>query len=147
MNLLIFVLLIMIIGYALFFFFLAIRRNNFKIANYLLKEGVDINFSGNSIISHLNRLDLLNNKNLNYILNHGFTIKDINPDLIEDFSNNSKIDFLEIIFNHFIYTNSFILYLLKLYKNKTPRNDWICKKNNNVIYKWKHKVIYKKKKK
>ncbi|KAG4095691.1 ankyrin repeat-containing domain protein [Neocallimastix lanati (nom. inval.)] len=96
--------------------FSAIGYNNFKIADILLKNKADINYNNYDIINNLNKHNLLNSKNLKYILNRGFSIAGITNHLIYTFIDNFQNGFLEIIFKHFKFNPSFILNFLNLYK-------------------------------
>jgi len=109
--------------------FSAILKNKFTLADMLLKNGADINYCINNkddgdIINYLNTYGSLNNKNLKYILNHGydtyFLFTNINSCLISNFIRSFKNKFLDIIFKHYIFDNTFIINLLKWYKNCTP---------------------------
>jgi len=96
--------------------FLVIGRNDFKIANLLIKYSANINYLNYNIINFLNNRNLLNNKNLKYILYHGIDIKAITLNLIHNLIENSKNEFLETIFNFYKFDNSYILNLLNLNK-------------------------------
>ncbi|KAG4094576.1 ankyrin [Neocallimastix lanati (nom. inval.)] len=109
--------------------FSAVLKNKFTLADMLLKNGADINYCINNkddgdIINYLNTYGSLNNKNLKYILNHGydtyFLFTNINSCLISNFIRSFKNKFLDIIFKHYIFDNTFIINLLKWYKNCTP---------------------------
>jgi len=106
--------------------FLAVARQEFKIADLLIKYNADINFKISSfnrknvgIIYYLYRINCLYNENLKYILDKDFNIESITDNLINDLVSNHKNDNLEIIFKHYIFDNAFILSLLNIYKNKT----------------------------
>jgi len=104
--------------------FCAIGLNKFKIAKYLLDNGANINFMDNSIIHLLNNLNCLNVNKLNYILNNGFNIKSIDDKLITQFITNYQSDFLDIIFKHYVFNETFILkLLLEHYVNRTPMSE------------------------
>lgn len=98
--------------------FSAIGNNNFEIANILLKNKADINYNNGDIINNLNSRSLLNNKNLKYILNNDFNIEGITDNLIYNLIDNFQNKFLETIFKHFKFNNSFILNFLNLYKSR-----------------------------
>jgi ankyrin repeat protein len=109
--------------------FSALMNNNFSVADLLLQNKADINYCVNNkedgdIIHYLFTHASLNNKNLKYILNHGydtyFLFTNINSSLITDFIRSFKNKFLEIIFKHYLFDNAFIINLLKWYKNRTP---------------------------
>jgi len=107
--------------------FLAIARQEFKIADLLIKHKADINYrivkvnnESIGIIYYLYKINCLYNENLKYILDKDFNIESITPNLLSDLVSNHKNDNLEIIFKHYIFDNEFILSLLNIYKNKTP---------------------------
>ncbi|ORX44702.1 hypothetical protein BCR36DRAFT_300990, partial [Piromyces finnis] len=125
--------------------FSAILNNRFEVSDLLLKNKADINYSINNkndgdIISYLYKHKKLCNKNLNYILCHGYNtyyLFNINSDLIPKFIKSYKNTFLKIIFKHYIFDNSFILNLLKLYKNsisisKLQLENSIIKERNKL---------------
>ncbi|KAG4105892.1 ankyrin [Neocallimastix lanati (nom. inval.)] len=107
--------------------FTAVNLENFELANLLLNYNADINYKIEDlshetfdIISCLTSYNCLNYKKLNYILNHGFSIQNINTNLINNLINYKgeiKNDLLESIFRHYIYDNDFVLSLLHFYKN------------------------------
>jgi ankyrin repeat protein len=103
--------------------FCAIINNNFRVAKLLIDKKSDINFTINksNIIYYLYKLNCLSNKGLKFILNHGFYIKNITPNIIEEFIETFQNDFLNIISNH-IYT-PLVLNLLKIYRNRDPLSD------------------------
>jgi len=109
--------------------FSAIGYNNFKVANLLLQHKADINYSNNDIINNLNKRSLLNNKNLKYILKCGFSMEGITDNLIYTLIENFQNNFLEIIFKHFKFNNSFILNFLNLYKKK----EFIVNENISLL--------------
>jgi len=110
--------------------FSAIASNKFRIADFLLKREANINYKINQgeykdvdIINYLYFMsgfkDFLNRKNLKYILNNGFNIRQVTTDLINKMVNRNYSDgLLEIILKHFIYDNAFIIRLLTVYKNR-----------------------------
>ncbi|KAL6599387.1 hypothetical protein U3516DRAFT_845902 [Neocallimastix sp. 'constans'] len=126
--------------------FLAITTNNFKIADLLLNNGADINYNEGILLCQLFEYHLLNRKNLIYILNNGFhkeLINDFVLDLIASSEYIEKdiycnvINFLEIIFKHYLYNNNFILNILYIYKNKKPLSSTnlekiITNESNNI---------------
>lgn len=110
-------------------------KGNFEIANLLLNKGADINYKINSvdILSFLNSQQVLNKNQLKFILNNGFDVKCIDSYLINTLSN----EFIDIIFNHFILDNAFIIKLLKIYKEKKSLSN---KKLNEIINEEKNKI-------
>ncbi|OUM58261.1 hypothetical protein PIROE2DRAFT_64529 [Piromyces sp. E2] len=98
---------------------IALENQNFKIAKVLLKHKADINYANGIILNNLYSQELLNTKNLKFILRSGFDVEAIKPTLIYSLIEKGQNDFLEIILKYFKYNNSFILDFLNLYKNKT----------------------------
>ncbi|OUM63278.1 hypothetical protein PIROE2DRAFT_10246 [Piromyces sp. E2] len=124
--------------------FVAISNNNFRVASLLLKRNLDI-FSDNFelILNYLLEYNLLNNKNLKYLLT---VVSDTNiwdnfilELILSSIDNNTKqiVGFLKIIFNYYIFNNTFILKLLTIYKNKrsltTPELRSIISSSNNRV--------------
>jgi len=124
--------------------FIAISKNNFRVASLLLNRNLDI-FSDNFelILNYLLEYNLLNNKNLKYLLT---VVSDTNiwdnfilELILSSIDNNTKqiVGFLKIIFNYYIFNNTFILKLLTIYKNKraltTSQLHFIINSNNNRI--------------
>ena len=146
--------------------FFAILKQNFRVADLLIKNKADINFfitdsegKKYNIIQYLFFFSLLDIVKLNYIIDNGFKVKGITSDLIIDLikSNHySKTDVLENIFKCFIFDNRFILNLLSMYKhkisisdnqlqsiikeekNKIPINDYMY---DNVIYEKNYDIL------
>jgi len=101
--------------------FSAIAKNNFKLVNlFLTKYKLDINWKNGDLIHYLYRNNFLNNRNLRYILRHGFSLRNISDFILRGFLETSNNDFLEIIFKHYIFDTTFILDLLAHYKHKEP---------------------------
>jgi ankyrin repeat protein len=101
----------------------ALAKNNFKVADILLKLNADINstISNKCIISYLYTTDKLNTKNLSYILNNGFNVCNIKPDFIYEIIEGNKNNLLQIISNHSY--NTLILRLLGIFQNKLALSD------------------------
>ncbi|ORX57198.1 ankyrin [Piromyces finnis] len=102
--------------------FTAIANNRFDLADlFIANYNLDIN-QENDIIEDLNQIHLLNYKNLRYILRHGYDKNNITNSMIKSLI--SQFPFLNkclnIIFEHFIFDNTFILNLLTYYKNNKP---------------------------
>ncbi|KAL6591265.1 hypothetical protein U3516DRAFT_854805 [Neocallimastix sp. 'constans'] len=105
--------------------FWALSKNKFVIADLLLLHGADINFiiQDDDIISKLYFNHLLNDHNLKYILNNGFSLTtELLITLLSkegiDFTKDYRDNLLKIIFKHYNIDNSFVLNLLSIYKNK-----------------------------
>ena len=100
--------------------FSAIGKNNYQLANLLLTQyNSDINCDKGSIFNIFSKQNLLNNKNLKFILNHGYNIQYINNSLIKNLLNTNN-DFVEIIHRFYIFDNTFILSMLNRYKKEEP---------------------------
>lgn len=109
----------------------AVATNNFKVADILLRYHMNTNTNfnnkntdnndNNNIIFSLYHSSLLNRKNLKYLLNNGFKLKNINPKIFYDIIENKKNVFLEIISNYTY--SSLVICLLSLYKNRTVISD------------------------
>jgi len=116
--------------------FAAIAKNNFKIADLLIDRKAHINIvtefndSSYNIIFYLFHFNLLNNKNLKYILNNGFSVSEISDDLLVKLVEAKNNEHLEIIFRHFKFGNSYILNFLNVYKNAEALSD---KSLQNII--------------
>jgi len=129
--------------------FSAIAFDNYEIANFLIRNKADINYitevkksNGKNILQYLEHIYYLNSRNLNYILNHGFQVQGITSDLMNKLiCLENDEGFLEIIFKHYIFNNSFILGFLYLYKNRTPLSK---KQIKQIIIKEKSKIKIKK---
>jgi len=113
--------------------FSAVGKNRFDIADILLENQADINYFNGDILNYLYDQKLLNIENLKYILKKGLNIEAITTKFIYDLIDNFENNFLEIIFNHYTYTNEFILQLLKVYKNyNLINNSYELVKKSNV---------------
>ena len=127
--------------------FLAILKQNFKVADLLIKNKADINY----YIKDINNKDInilhylfyfysLDMVRLNYIMSNGFKIKGITSNLIVDLISSKyygKIDLLENIFKNYIFDNLFILNILSFYKNKRSLSD---KQLHSMIINEKNKI-------
>jgi len=108
--------------------FTAISKYKFKIADYLIKQGANINYkiNSNNINNNMNIINSLNkqcdDKILKYILNRNFDISNITLDLLNKLIN-KKENLLNIIFKHYIFDNDFILRFTSFYKNKIPLSN------------------------
>jgi len=92
--------------------FLAVGKNNFEMSNLFLNNKADISYLNYEIINCLLNQNLLNNKNLKFILRNGYDIKGITQDLINKIIDNSHNNFLEIILNHFKFDNMIVVEIL-----------------------------------
>ncbi|ORX44732.1 ankyrin [Piromyces finnis] len=119
--------------------FSSIANNNFEISDLLLEKEANINCTINNynIIYYLCKFNLLNQKNLLYTLNHGFNIKFRISSLIYELIENKKNLFLELMFKHYIFDQSFIINFLKIYKNREALSD---KELKEAISKEKNKI-------
>eukprot|EP00833_Pecoramyces_ruminatium_P008860 jgi/Orpsp1_1/1182892/evm.model.c7180000083093.1 len=76
--------------------FNSIAKNQFEIANLLLEKGADINYEKN-FIKYLYEIKNLDNEKLEYILKHGFCVKNSkdNDDIINKWIKYSEQSFLD----------------------------------------------------
>ncbi|OUM61151.1 hypothetical protein PIROE2DRAFT_12906 [Piromyces sp. E2] len=95
--------------------YFTIYQDKYRIFDFLLKKGADINF-GNMLV-HLNYDNIMNTKNLKYLLNSGYNLQSA---VLEQIMERNDADVIDKIFNIYFYNNNYILKLLSLYKNKTP---------------------------
>jgi len=133
--------------------FSAIFTENFELSDYLLKNNADINYGiffegyGNvDLISYFfyslqaNFLSSFNSKTIKYILNKGFNLKNITADLTNKLLfliERNENDYVKIIFNHFVFDNTFIIHLLNFSKNKISMSQ---QQLQNLITKEKSKL-------
>ncbi|ORX77877.1 hypothetical protein BCR32DRAFT_295345 [Anaeromyces robustus] len=124
--------------------FCAICNNEYKLADILLEYKADINYSDGDILYYLFYLDLLECKNLRYVLKSGIKIEyiiDYFSFLIKNspYTMEPVTPYLKTILNHYIYNTSFILYYLLVYKNKEPLSTQVIhekiEKETNIIIK------------
>lgn len=123
----------------------AIAEDNFQLADTLIKNKADINYKifYNDIIKNLIKNKLLDDKNLKYILDKGFNLTYINHEtslIYELLKASYPSYFIEIIFKHFIFDNTFILNLLHIYRNKIiltrqQLTDLIKKEKSKIMIK------------
>jgi len=129
--------------------FLALSKTNLKVANVLLKEKANINFTIKNfdgidinVIQYLCKTNSLNSINLNYILRNCFSLNHISNDLINTLVNyqfKNNLFLLETIFKHFIFDNSFILKCLYFSKIKRPLSTIQLKE---MVFKEETKILY-----
>ncbi|ORX80976.1 hypothetical protein BCR32DRAFT_268568 [Anaeromyces robustus] len=118
--------------------FLTLGKNNFELANLLIENKANINYFYNDIVNNLYHQNLLNNKNLKYILYHGLNKKAITSSLINNFIENSQNKLLEIILKYYVYDSHFILNLIKISSyNQSLSNEQL----NNMLMKEQNKLI------
>jgi len=129
--------------------FSALSRNKIKVAKLLLNNGANINYNINNrrhhemnIISYLCYMNYYHgypfeNNVLNFILHHGFDIKEINTQLMTFLITFNHYDKLETIFRHYIYDNTLILDFLFKYRNKIVMSNHDIK---NYITEAKRKI-------
>jgi len=98
------------------YLYFAVSQNKFKISDFLLKNGADINCG--DILNWLYNEKLLNIKNLKYCLNHSVDIHS-NLNFLIKLIDNNKNEFINIILKYTSFDHLFILNLLSIYKNKT----------------------------
>jgi len=98
----------------------ALIKNNFEIADILIRHHADINYKihrQHAIIHYLYQCKWLNHKNLKYLINHHC---EITSDFIEDLIVNLDNTLLKKVFNFTIFDPTFIIKFLNFYKNQTP---------------------------
>ncbi|ORX49642.1 hypothetical protein BCR36DRAFT_583712 [Piromyces finnis] len=111
----------------------ALSMTNLDIADLLIKQGADINFE--DIGHHLVENGDINMKNLNYILNHNYTVTfDFMISLIENGDNK----FLKHIFKFYVFNNDIVLKFLSLSKNKIPLSN---KRLNDLVLKQRYHIF------
>eukprot|EP00833_Pecoramyces_ruminatium_P004371 jgi/Orpsp1_1/1178403/evm.model.c7180000065138.1 len=91
------------------YLFIAIQKNNYKVADLLIENGGNINTIQ---LKYLH--EMFNSKNYKYILSKGLKIT---SSLILYLIENKQNGFLEYLFKNYIFDNKFIINLLLLYKN------------------------------
>lgn len=90
----------------------AIEKNKFKMADYLINLGMDIND-----IPFDDFKRIITPKNSNYIISKNFIVKE---GLILKLIKENKFYFLKILFSNYIYNNTFIINLLIHSKRDIP---------------------------
>jgi len=127
--------------------FLAIQKNNFQVADLLIKYQADINYFTRveNIVDFLCNRNCLDLQKLKFILNRGVKAEYFFLH-IPSFIAEGKNIFLEVLFHYYIFNNSFILKLLHLYKTQIPQTtknlEDLLRQEKNKIYI--HPLIYKK---
>jgi len=111
--------------------YLAIEKEDYTIADILIKYGADVNES--PLIEKLQEKNLLKESNLKYLLKKGLKIKNTEIEKIY------KPILLKIISEKYIFTNTFIIKLLYIYKNNKiiPRIEF-----KNIIQNEKQKIRF-----
>ena len=85
--------------------FVAISKNEFDIANLLLQNNANINYSYyyNNIFAFLNNNNVMNNANLKFILNKGIKIDNtLLEETINEWLSGNKNDLLNVLFKYYI---------------------------------------------
>jgi len=115
---------------------LALSKNNFKVADLLMKNGANINYMVNkkNMIHHFYRDRLLNTRNLKYLITHHI---DITSEFIEEIIINLDNDILKKIFKYSIFDNTFIIKFLNFYKHRIAMTSPQLK---NILMKEKNKI-------
>jgi len=115
--------------------FSAIARNNFKLADYLIKNysaNINITYNGNcNILEYFynngnENQSLFNKNNIKYILTHEFNYIDCIHHLIWDIIKTNKpffINLFEVILSYSLFSNDLILKLLFFYSNNISLSD------------------------
>eukprot|EP00833_Pecoramyces_ruminatium_P006253 jgi/Orpsp1_1/1180285/evm.model.c7180000072785.1 len=111
---------------------LAILKENFKVADYLINNGSDVNFL---------KFNLDNRLKKRYMIENGM---DITSEFLKDLIKCNEVDLLNLIFKNCVFDRAIILYFINIYKNKISLSnkqiqEKILKENhkfkfNNYIY-------------
>jgi len=132
--------------------FSAIAKCKFRVADLLIKNGADINYTINCTIKNENYCANIlfylfnmcninshfNNKIVKYVLNNNFKVNNITSDIINRLIFKKNESLIEVIFKHYIFNNDFILELLSIYKNRITLSNEDLKnrimgKENEII--------------
>jgi len=125
--------------------FSAIAKKKFRIADFLMEKGADINYRLNilnwediNVVNYLYHIGSVyfDKTILRYIFSHGFNINCLTANLMSQFKNIYD-NGLEIIFNHSIFDNAFILNMLDYHSRKKPLSN---KQLLSLIYNEKRKI-------
>jgi len=109
--------------------FLAIKNEQYALADLLLQHNADINYTdsyGNNILIYLYLYQALTEQNLKYVLRKGIDINyiDTHQKRIMDYLIHSQqTHFVKIVMNHILYTQPFVISLLKAYREQTPMSS------------------------
>jgi len=119
---------------------LTISKNNFKLANLLLKKHAHINYTINkenkqNLFYYLCHYNMINKKNVMYVIRNGI---DISFYAINLLMKNSSTSILKIIYRHYIFNNQFIIKFLTIYKKRIVLSN---KTLNKIISKEKGKLF------
>jgi len=110
---------------------IALKRNNFRVADFLIEYGASIhNISYDSI--HC----LLNGKNMMYLLQKGYVTSELIYYLIANISM-SNISLIKKLLKYFIYSNEFILKLLLIYQEKNAISNIVL---HDILDKERNKI-------
>jgi len=125
--------------------FFTLAKNNFKLANVLLKNGADINYNKGKLLCQLVEEHALNMKNLKFVFNHGYQLEYLDRFvifLIQHYVSNETVlpDALDLALNYYIFDNAFILNLLNFHKYKTPIST---KQLKYIVEEELHKIVIK----
>ncbi|ORX42944.1 hypothetical protein BCR36DRAFT_305058 [Piromyces finnis] len=124
----------------------AIANNHFKIADFIISKGGDINFTQHNIniVKLLIEKNLLTTKVLSYLLNKNWNIMEI-KDYIYDYSFNFNLASKYIKYKC---DKNFVIKLLKIYQSKKSISKdqfdkiIINERNFDVPYQWYYRCIY-----
>jgi len=126
--------------------FLAILKNNFRVADLLIQNQANINYFTRveNIVDFLCNCNSLDIRNLHYILSRGVRAEYFFLH-IPSFILEGKNRFLEIIFKHYIFDDTFILSLINLSNTQTEQTtraleDHIRQEKNKIYI---HSLTYK----
>ncbi|KAG4084445.1 hypothetical protein H8356DRAFT_1377288 [Neocallimastix lanati (nom. inval.)] len=116
--------------------FHALSNTNYRISNLLLQNNnIRINDLGDQLLLKLWKSSnkFLNKRNINYLLKNDFNANCMNKalqnnhcELLLEFLHNNN-NLLEVIFNHYIYSNTFIIMMLSLSKERKSMSKFHLK--------------------
>jgi len=99
-----------------------LSQNKYKVFDFLIKKGADINY-GNTLI-YLYNNKLLNKKNLKYILCQNYNLA---SSTIKSLIIDNRVNLMKTIFQQYTFNNFFILKFLSMYNDKTPLSEYDLK--------------------
>jgi len=116
--------------------FHALSNTNYRISNLLLQNNnIRMNDLGDQLLLKLWKSSnkFLNKRNINYLLKNDFNANCMNKalqnnhcELLLEFLHNNN-NLLEVIFNHYIYSNTFIIMMLSLSKERKSMSKFHLK--------------------
>jgi len=113
----------------------SLLNNHFKIFDFLLEKGANLNNKNFNILTHLYESQQLNTKKLIYILNNDYTLE---LDILIQFIRDNQLCLLKCIFKMYNYSNPIIQKLLSFYQNKKALSDQALK---NILTAEQDKIV------